>query len=530
MSETRRIVKAAGVVSASTMVSRVLGMIRDIVIASFFGTGLAADAFFVAFRIPNLLRRLLAEGALTVAFVPVFTEQLGQRGEEEARRFARASFTLLAIVLAVVCVLGILTSPLIVRLFAPGFVQVAEKFELTVTLNRILFPYLFFVGLLALSMGVLNSLKHFFAPALAPALLNVGMICGALVLGRWFDRPVMGLALGVLAGGALQIAFQIPFLRRHRISLRPHFDIFMPPIRRVCRLMGPAAFGAAVYQLNIFISTLLASLLPEGSVSYLWYADRLVQLPLALFGIAVATAVLPSMSRFVVEKRDEEWRSALTDSLRLVFFFALPSMVGLIVLRVPILNVLFERGSFDRQSVLLSAQALFYYAVGLWAFSGTRILSQAFYSVQDVSTPVKAAFVAFLVNGAASLALMGPMKHGGLALALSIASAVNLAILIVALRRRFGRLGGRAVLASGVRAAAASMAMGACIWFVSGRWEWSAEASLAGRVACLALSVAVGGGIFFLCAALLGSPEIAELRGLLRTKIKGEDEIDEPRD
>ena len=513
-------VKAAGVVSASTMVSRVLGMVRDVVVASYFGTGLAADAFFVAFRIPNLLRRLVAEGALTVAFVPVFTEQLQDKGPEEARRFARAAFTALAIALALICTAGVLGSPLIVRLFAPGFVQIPEKYALTVSLNRIVFPYLFFVGLLALSMGILNSLKHFFAPALAPALLNVGMITGAVLLGQWFERPVFGLAVGVLIGGALQLALQIPFLVQHRISLRPLFDLYMPPVRRVFRLMGPAAFGTAVYQLNIFISTFLASLLPEGSVSFLWYADRLVQLPFALFGVAVATAVLPSMSRLAVEKRHEEWKETLADSLRLVFFFALPSMVGLIVLRVPILSVLFERGNFDRQSVLLSAQALFYYAVGLWAFSGTRILSQAFYSVQDVTTPVKAAFVAFLVNGILSVVLMRPLGHGGLALALSIASAVNMALLILLLRRRYGRLGGRAVLASCSRTAAASIAMGGVLWLIVGL-SWGAEgASFAARAGHLLFGVVAGGAIFFLCASLLRSPELGELKGLLRKKTK----------
>ncbi|MBW2085623.1 MAG: murein biosynthesis integral membrane protein MurJ, partial [Deltaproteobacteria bacterium] len=297
MEEKEKVTRAAWVVSSATLLSRVFGFVRDMVVAYFFGTGLFADAFFVAFRIPNLLRRLVAEGALTVSFIPIFTEYLTTRSRDEAFALARATLTFLSIGLVVLSILGVVLAPWIVRIFAPGFTAVPDKFALTVLLTRILFPYIFFIGLVALAMGLLNALGRFAAPALAPVLLNLSMIASILLLKDYFDPPILALAVGVLIGGLLQVLLQLPYLIKEGSLLGFSFNFGHPGLRQIGLLMAPAAFGAAVYQFSVFISTLLASFLPEGSISALYYADRLVQFPLGIFAIALGSAVLPSMSR-----------------------------------------------------------------------------------------------------------------------------------------------------------------------------------------------------------------------------------------
>src|SRR5512136_1328741 len=295
-SENSRVVRAAGVVGMATMLSRVFGFLRDMIVAGLFGAGLTTDAFFVAFRIPNLLRRLLAEGSLTVSFVPVFTEYLRNKTREEALELADITFTALSIILVAVSLLGVLFSPLIVTVMAPGFARMPAQYELAVFLTRLMFPYILLISLVALCMGILNSLRHFAAPALSPVVLNVAMILAALTLRGFFREPVVALAVGVMAGGVLQLAMQWPFLVRMGVRLKPNFNFHHPGIRRIGILLVPAAFGAAIYQINIFISTILASLLASGSVSYLYYADRVVELPLGVFAIAIGTATLPSSS------------------------------------------------------------------------------------------------------------------------------------------------------------------------------------------------------------------------------------------
>jgi putative peptidoglycan lipid II flippase len=469
MSETTQMTKAAGVVGAATLLSRILGFVRDVVVAWFFGAGLAADAFFVAFRIPNLLRRLFAEGSLTISFIPVFTEYDYKHGREEAFMLARSAWWLLTIILAAVAVLGILLSPLIVRVIAPGFFSSPGKFDLTVLLTRVMFPYILFIGLVALSMGILNALGHFAAPALAPVLLNVAMIGSVLLISPHLAKPSMGLAIGVLIGGCLQLALQIPFLVRRGFHLLVRGPLYHAGIKRIALLMTPAVFGAAVYQINIFVGTILASLLPEGSVSYLYYADRLVQFPLGVFAIALATAVLPSLSKYAAVGDMEGLRSSFSYALRLVFFITIPAMTGLIILREPIVRLLFQRGAFDPSTTRLTAEALLYYAVGLWAFSGVRIVVSAFYALQDTKTPVKIAVVSLIVNIFLSILLMGPMRHAGLALATSLASAVNLILLIVALRKRLGRIEGHNILRSVVKSMVCAAVMGFVIGLV-GLW------------------------------------------------------------
>jgi len=317
MSENVRVTKAAGVVGTATLISRIFGLIRDVVIAWFFGAGLAADAFFVAFRIPNLLRRLFAEGSLSVAFIPVFTEYLANRGKAEAFSLARSAIRLLSVLLVFVTIAGILLAPLIVRIIAPGFADSPEKYSLTVTLTRIIFPYIFFICLVALCMGILNVLGHFAAPAFAPVLLNLAMICSVFLISPYMADPVTGLAIGVLIGGVLQLALQVPFLIKKGFYFWQKTKIYHPGLKKIGILMLPTIFGAAVYQINILVGTLLASLLPGGSVSYLYYADRLVQFPLGIFAIAIATAVLPSLSRQAVTNDFEGVRDTFGHAMKL---------------------------------------------------------------------------------------------------------------------------------------------------------------------------------------------------------------------
>jgi len=517
--ERARVARAAGVVGLATMLSRVFGFVRDMVVAGFFGAGIATDAFFVAFRIPNLLRRLLAEGALTISFVPVFTEYLKNRSKSEALTFANITFTLLTLVLVAVTGAGILLSPWIVRLIAPGFTQVPGQYDLAVFLTRLMFPYIFFISLVALAMGVLNSLRHFAAPALAPVALNLSMIFSVFLLVRFFQEPIVALAIGVLVGGLAQLLMQIPFLLRLGVRLKPDFHFRHPGVRQIGLLMLPAVFGAAVYQINIFVGTLLASLLPTGSVSYLYYADRIVELPLGVFAIAVGTAVLPSLSEHVADGELDALRDTLSFSLRLILFVTLPATVALVLLRVPIISVLFQRGAFDLPATLATADALLYYTLGLWAFSLIRVVVSAFYSLQDTKTPVKVAFVAFLVNVAVSVALMFPMKHSGLALATSVSSAVNVGILYVILRKRIGPFLGTLFAGSFFRMSAAALAMGAVIVLWKAAVPWAPTGGTLNGVFFLAGAVFLGGVSFALFAHFFRCDEMRFLVKNVRRKL-----------
>lgn len=519
--ENVRVAKAAGIVGIATMLSRIFGFIRDMVVAAFFGAGIATDAFFVAFRIPNLLRRLLAEGSLTVSFVPVFTEYLKNKSREEALELADISFTALSIILVVVSILGVIFSPFIVTIMAPGFHKVPAQYELTVVLTRFMFPYIFFISLVALCMGILNSLRHFAAPALSPVLLNIAMIIAALTLRDFFEEPIFALAVGVMAGGVLQLAMQWPFLIKMGVRLKPNFRFRHPGLQRIGALMLPAVFGAAIYQINIFIGTILASFLPKGSVSYLYYADRIVELPLGVFAIAVGTAALPSLSEQVAKGQTAEMKKTLSFSLRLILFITVPAMVAIIALRTPILSVLFQRGAFDATSTLLTAEALLYYTVGLWAFSTIRVVVSAFYALQDTKIPMKAAIVALVVNFVFSLLLMGPLKHGGLALATSIASAVNVTMLSVILWRRIGPFLDAVFYRSLVKIVFSSLVMWLSIFFVDVVMPWRIEGPFSERLLYLCVCIILGLAVFFALSWVQKSPELTLFVGAVKRKIRG---------
>ena len=464
MDEVGKLTRAAGVIGFFTLLSRIMGLMRDMVVGYLFGAHGVADAFFVAFRIPNLMRRLTAEGALTAGFVPLFTDYLTHRGKDEAVRLARIVFTFATLSLGALTLLGILFAAPLTRIFAPGFLADPEKFTLTVFLTRLMFPYLLFVSLVALAMGVLNSLRHFMAPALSPVLLNLAIIFCALLLSPFLHQPVVSLGFGVLLGGVAQLLLQIPYLSRHGVSYSPDFHFRHPALRRLLFLMGPAVFGAAVYQINVLVSTILASMLPEGSVSYLCYADRLLQFPLGIFAIALGTAALPSFASLVARRDFTELRAGISYSLQLVNFVALPATLGLIVVSVPTFSLLFQRGAFDADATLRTAQALVYYSLGLWGFSGSKLVLPVFYAMQDTRTPVWVGLGSFILNLVLSLMLMGEvtagpdadsvglavaalshqlsvisLSHGGLALATSISATFNFLLLLVILDRRLGK-------------------------------------------------------------------------------------------
>ncbi len=517
-SETKRVTRAAGVVGAATLLSRIFGFLRDMAIAGFFGAGMGADAFFVAFRIPNLLRRLFAEGSLSIAFIPVFTDYLENRGREEAFDLARSALRVLSAILAAITLLGILLAPLLIRVIAPGFADSPDKMALTVVLTRITFPYIFFICLVALCMGILNVLGHFAAPALAPVFLNLAIILSVFFISPHLAQPAVGLAFGVLMGGILQLLLQAPFLISKGFRFWERATFFHPGLIRVGKLMLPAVFGAAVYQINILVGTLLASLLPEGSVSYLYYADRLVQFPLGIFAIALATAVLPSLSRHAAKRDMAGLHRTFGQAINLILFITLPSMVGLIVLREPIVALLFERGAFGMQTTSRTAEALLYYSIGLWAFSAVRIVVATFYALEDTRTPVQTATISIIANILLSMLLMGPLKHAGLALATSLASMINLILLIRRLRERLDGAGWTESAKSACKSLICSAIMGAIVWGVAFRLLPVEGGGGLSRGAQIGGAIAAGCLTYALMAKVMKSPELHTVAAIIRKR------------
>ncbi len=519
MSEKKQIVRAAGVLGAATILSRIMGMVRDMVVSRLFGAGFATDAFFAAFMIPNMLRRFFAEGALTAAFIPTFSECYTKQGEKEAREVANVCFTLLTIAMAAVTLLGILFSPQIVGLMFPGFRQFPSKMELTIFLNRLMFPYIFFISLVALCMGILNTIRHFFTPAISTIFLNIAMILCAWLLHARFQVPVTALAVGVLVGGVIQLALQLPVLWKKGFPIRPRFAFGHPAVRRIVLLMGPSVFGVGVYYLNITVGNILASLLPQGSVSYLYYAQRLFEFPLGIFIVSVAQAVLPSLSRQAAEGDLDAMKDSLVFGLRLTLFVTIPATVGLMVCATPIFSLLFMGGEFDYAKARSCAEALAAYSVGLSLVALVRVTVPAFYALKDTRTPVVSAFVAFLLNVFFSLILMGPFKHGGLALASSLSALGNISLLVWLLRRKIGPFGGRAIAVAGLKALAASLPMGVVAWWLMGLADWSVRGDKIAHAGLMGGTVVVGAGLFLLLARMLKSGEAVELSGLIRRKL-----------
>ncbi len=517
--EEAHISRRVGTVSFYTLLSRILGLVRDAVLAWAFGATRAADAFYVAFRIPNLLRRFVAEGALTIAFVPIYTEQL-KRSKKDGLEAASVVFTYLSLFLALISVLGIAFAPFVVKVIALGFTDHPEKFELTVFLTRIMFPYIMLISLVALAMGILNSLKHFSAPAASPIFLNIGIIFGAVVLERTCVIPAEGVAIGVLIGGAMQLLIQIPVLIREGMLPRFNFNWRHPALKGLLLLMIPSAFGAAVYQINVVVITFLASYLPEGSVSYLWYADRVSEFPLGIFSLAVATVTLPTLSDHAAAKDITSLKKTMNYSLRLALLIDIPSSVGLYLLALPITQVLFERGEFSDKAAVATAAALGFFALKVPFVSGVRNLVPGFFALKDARTPVYVAALAVVVNAASAYLLMKPMLHVGLALAIVISSAVNLMVLVYLFRRKVGPIGARKLLASVARTAVATAVMAAFLLAMMHYVPIEPHWRLWEKAGMLCLLIAGGGGIFLSLTWLINHEEFEALSGLVRRRRK----------
>ncbi len=422
-------------VGSMTFLSRILGFVRDVVIARMFGAGMGADAFFVAFRIPNFLRRLFAEGAFSQAFVPVLSEYKTQREHAEVKELVDRVTGSLGITLLAVTAIGVFAAPLLVMVFAPGFIHIEDKFELTAQMLRITFPYLLFIALTALAGSILNAYGRFGIPAFTPIFLNLAMIGCALWLAPLMAEPVMALAWGVFIAGIVQLLFQLPFLYRLRLLPRPRRGKGNEGVRRITRLMLPAIFGSSVAQINLLFDTLIASFLVTGSVSWLYYSDRLVEFPLGIFGIALATVVLPSLSRNHADASAEEFSGTLDWALRWVMLVGIPATTGLLVLAGPMLTTLFHYGEFTAHDVAMATRSLMAYSLGLLGFILVKVLATGFYARQNTKTPVRIGVISMAANMVMNVVFVFPLAHAGLALATSLAAFLNAAMLYYHLRK-----------------------------------------------------------------------------------------------
>lgn len=466
MVSPKKITRSVGVVSFGTFISRILGYIRDVLIANRFGASVVSDAFFVAWRIPNTLRELLGEGALSAAFIPVFTQYLKTKGKKEAFYLASLVINGLLIISLLITLLGIILAPLIIIITAPGFIG-KDAFPLAVNLTRIMFPFIVFICLAALVMGILNSCQHFTLPALAPAVLNLCLII-SVFLSPLFNQPIYMLSLGLLAGGLLQLLIQIPGLIKVRMEYRLIVNFLDPGVKKIILLMLPRLLGAGITSINTTISNILASFLIFGSISALFYANRLVQFPLALFGIAIGTVLFPSMSKQFVEGNLDGLKKSISWGLRMVIFTCLPPTIGLMVLGKPIIQLLFEHGEFTRFDTTITYLSLFFYVTGLLGFAALKIIVPAFYSQHDTWTPVKIGIISIIANIIIGILLMKPLEQGGLALSNSLAGFLNLSLLWVILRKKIGSFGGMEIFNSFLKILLASILMGVFCWIIIG--------------------------------------------------------------
>ena len=515
------LVRWVATVGGYTMGSRVLGFARDILIASIFGAGPVADAFFIAFKLPNFLRRLFAEGAFNAAFVPLFAGSLERDGRAAAKSFAEDVLTVLLWALLLLVIVAQIVMPWLMHALAPGFADEPEKFDLTVQLTRLTFPYILLISLVSLLGGVLNSLYRFAAVAATPILLNLCLIAALLGLSRWTETPGHALAIGVTVGGIVQFVWLVVAASRAGMALRLRRPRLTPGVRRLLVIAAPAALGAGVAQVNLVIDIIIASLLPPGSVSFLYYADRVNQLPLGVVGVAVGTALLPLLSRQLRAGAAAEAAKSLNRAIEIALLLALPAAVALVVIAGPVIVVLFERGAFGPGESAAAAGALVAYAGGLPAFVLIKVLAPAYFARQDTRTPVRIAVLCLLVNVALNLILMGPLAHVGVALATTLAGWLNVALLAAGLARR-GFLRPDARLRRRIpRLVAACAGMAAVLWGVNLGLESLLAESVGLRIPALAALVGTGLASYAVLAGVTGTVCPSELRGLLRRQGTG---------
>ena len=510
------LLRALATVSSMTFVSRVLGLVREVITARLFGAGLATDAFFVAFRIPNLLRRLFAEGAFSQAFVPVLSEYRTRRGDAETKLLADRTASVLALSLLGVTALGVVGAPIVIYVSAPGFAATPEKFDLTVAMLRITFPYILFISLVSFAGGILNTWSRFAIPALTPTLLNLSFIFGALYATPYFQPPAMVLAWAVFVGGVLQLALQAPALARIGMLPRPRLGFSDPGVRRILVLMGPAAIGVSVAQISLLINTIIASYLGDGRVSWLYFADRLMEFPTGLLGVALGTVLLPSLSKYHAASSDDEYSRLLDWGLRLTLVLTAPAAAALALLSVPLVTTLYHYGKFGEHDVWMTRQALIAYSVGLLGLILVKVLAPGFYARQNIATPVRiavltliatqamnAVFVLSLKQGGLELSTgIGP--HAGLALAIGLGACLNAGLLYRKLRQHRIYQPQPGWGAFSLKVAAALAAMTLALWFAMGPAAWWLGASGWTRVAAITGLVVLGGATYFAGLWLLG--------------------------
>ena len=499
------LLKALAAVGSMTFVSRILGFVRDTLIARVFGAGVHTDAFFVAFKIPNLLRRLFAEGAFSQAFVPVLAEYKNRRGHEATQDLVSKVATLLGLVLMLVTALGMLAAPLIAYISAPGWAHSEpESLALTIDMLRVIFPYILLISLVSLAGGVLNTYSRFSVPAFTPVWLNLAFIIAALFFAPYFDPPIMVLAWAVFAGGLLQLGFQLPFLCKIGMLPRVRLDLHDEGVWRILRLMGPAVFGVSIAQLSLLINTIFASFLESGSVSWLYYADRLMEFPTGLLGVALGTILLPSLSKSVADKAEHEYSSLLDWGLRLTLMLALPAAVALAVLSVPLVTSLFHYGAFAEHDVWMTREALMAYSLGLLGLILVKVLAPAFYARQNVKTPVKIALFTLLATQLMNLLFVGWLHHAGLALAIGLGACINASLLYYYLRRAgtYQPLPGWAGFL--LRVLLALILMGLALWFAAGSSASWLHADLWHKLLKLSGLVALGVLVYFGSLWVLG--------------------------
>jgi len=509
---TRNLLKNTAIVGSMTLVSRVLGLVRDIVLARWFGANAGMDAFFVAFKIPNFMRRLFAEGAFSQAFVPIIAEYKEQQDASAVQQLVnRVAGTLLGI-LSLITVIGVLASPVLVAIFAPGFLyRDPAQFDLAAQMLRLTFPYLLLVSLVAFAAGILNTYGRFAAASFAPVWLNVVLIGAAVVVSPQLAQPELALAAGVLVAGIVQILFLLPSLQRIGLFPRPQWGARDAGVRRIMKLMLPGIIGSSVAQINLLFDTLIASFLVAGSVSWLYYSDRLVEFPLGVFAIALSTVILPSLSRSHATDSLQEFSRTVDWGLRLVLLVALPSAIGLFMLARPMLATLFNYGDFNAGDVDMAGLSLMAYTLGLPAFMLVKVLAPAFYSRKDTTTPVRIAIVALVTNMVLNLVFVVPLvvlgvsgPHAGLALATSIAAWVNAGLLYRMLRKQQVYLPESGWRRFYLQLGLAGVALGAVLfWGVQGMQVWL-DWSVWSRVFWLFVWIMAGAATYFIILQLLG--------------------------
>lgn len=512
--QSRSLLRSSGLVGIMTMLSRVFGLIRDMIVAQYFGASASADAFFVAFKIPNFFRRLFAEGAFSQAFIPVLSEYRSQKTVKEVRQLANSVAGVLGGILFAITFLSIMGAPWLTALFAPGFLEDPEKYTLATDMLRITFPYLFLISLTAFAGAILNSYGYFAIPAFTPVLLNLVLISSAIWLTPYFETPIIGLAWGVFIAGAVQLFFQLPFLLKMGLLPRPRFDYKHEGVKRIFILMLPALFGVSVSQINLLLDTILASFLQTGSVSWLYYSDRLAELPLGIFGIAIATVILPSLSRQHASQSKQAFSNTIDWALRIVILMGVPAALALILLAEPLVTALFYYGELTQNDVYMSAMSLRAYALGLLAFMLIKVLAPGYFSRQDMKTPVKIGIWAMTANMALNLILIWPLQHTGLALATAISSWMNALWLLSGLIKRdvymrsagWGLFTLRILLANGLMIALVYYLNPTTpVWFDMTVWERSGQ---------LAMLVCAGIGLYFLALILSGMKLKVLLKGI----------------